>query len=93
MKTSRDPKEEISKATHTESEVGSGIFVFLNESQESKDLLTSINEFRKLTGLTWKRFTLLAIAERVTKDNPDLALQIVDFVTRARGAGRPPKGK
>lgn len=66
-----------------------GIIVKLNESQQGRDLLGRIDEYRRYSGRTWKTFVLLGIAEYVARDNLALAQEIIDYVARVKPQGRP----
>lgn len=50
------------------------------------ELFELLNKYRVSTGWTWKRLILIGIAEAVSKnkDNPDLALAVVDYLNGDR---------
>lgn len=53
---------------------------------DDPELFEMLNEYRILTGWTWKRFFLVGIAGTITKNenNPDLVLRIADYLGKKR---------
>jgi len=53
-------------------------------TEEGYLLVENLNKYRKSLGLTWQRVLLVGMAKLIDEqgDNPDLILQISDFIER-----------
>lgn len=51
-----------------------------------EELISMLNRYRISLGWSWKRFFLVGIAEAIGKqgDNPDLVLEIANYLERRR---------
>lgn len=54
--------------------------------RDDPELYDMLNQYRILTGWTWKRFMLIGIAATIAKNqnNPDLVLRIADYLENKR---------
>lgn len=55
-------------------------------NDDEAELVEVLNTYRVSLGWTWKRLVLIGIAEAIAKqgDNPNLALEIANFLERRR---------
>lgn len=53
---------------------------------DDAELFFALDEYRRSLGFTWKRFCLYGVAATISKnnDNPDLVIQIADYLVRKR---------
>lgn len=58
--------------------------ISLGRGQDAKDLLANLDRYRKLCGWSRKTMFLIGMAMAISKndDNPDLVLQIADFMEK-----------
>lgn len=66
-------------------------FVFnpAQASDEAKDLLALVDQYRVLSGLTWHDFCYIGFAKIIEEDNADLANLIYVYIKNRRRPGRP----
>lgn len=58
-------------------------------TDEAKEILTLVDQYRVLSGLTWHDFCYISFAKLIEEDNPDLAAAVYQYVKTRRRQGRP----
>lgn len=65
----------------------SGFYLSMADSEEGVELVSHLRDYINLTGYTAKRFFLTGAALMIqdNNDNPDLILEIADYLAKGRG--------
>ena len=58
-------------------------------SEQAKELLELVDQYRVLSGLTWHDFCYIGFAKVIEEDNEDLAHLIYQYIRDRRRPGRP----